>query len=236
MITPTILNLINNIAKNETMNSILTDDTSFAGVDNYSNEHEIDNEYETEDDIDSNIINELLHEPSEFHTPHQNNIRSSNKVEPGTENPETHDKTEETNTFEYGDDDSLDNSFNSISGINDLDLPKIDIHSDSMDGITNDNEDMIYKENTKHTTEYNADSNEVLQSNTDNITNETLNNTKRDVRTRQPNRNYRDFYQYYGQNEEQNQHNYEPEEAHVLMNIIQQYKDKAEDQKGICNT
>ena len=61
---------------------------------------------------------------------------------------------------------------------------------------------------------------------------ETQNETEKDVRSRQPNRNYHDFHQYYGQNEKHNQHNYEPEESHVLMNIIQEYKIKAEDEKG----
>ena len=156
-ITPNIINLINTIAKNENMNSILTNNTSFAGVDNYCNEFE----NEIDDNIDSNTINEILHEPSEFHTPNQNNnISSSNEIFDNTKvtihKPETHDKTEEENIFEYKNDDLLDNSFNSISGINDLDLPNIDIHPDSMDRIANDDEDIIYNGNT---TEYNTDSN-----------------------------------------------------------------------------
>ena len=99
-ITPHIIKLINTIAKNENMNSILTDNTSFAGVDNYSNNEITKNEYENDinDNIDSNKINEILHEPSEFHTPNQNNnISSSNEVfdtkKLTINGPETHNKT-----------------------------------------------------------------------------------------------------------------------------------------------
>ena len=112
MITPNIINLINTIATTETVNSILTNDTSFTGVDNNSNEFE----NELDDNIDSNTINEILHEPSEFHTLNQNNnISSSNEVFDNTKvtihEPETYDKTEKENIFEYKNDDLLDNSF-----------------------------------------------------------------------------------------------------------------------------
>ena len=115
------------------------------------------------------------------------------------------------------------------------------MHPDSMHGISNNNEDIIYKGKT---IEYNTDSNEVPQSNTNNITRDNLNEIKEEdthptdkIRERQPNRKYKDYFQYFSSQEGKFEiEEYNSQEAQLIANFSEMFEYKNHDQKGICNT
>ena len=101
------------------------------------------------------------------------------------------------------------------SGINDM----FHIESDNTNTIEVNKEN---DENITNTIEESTESDENIANATDSVkTNDkTPNKNQKGVRSRQPNRNYCNFYQYYGQKDGDKQQEYTPGEAYVLMNVI----------------
>ena len=189
VVTSTIINQLNEIAKKENMPNDLNIfyDTSFAGVDRLDNNDNNDNDH-----IDKNKIEELLHHPDKFQIPHHNNkLQVVDKINAqSTNNNENFDNTEEEIIFDYNESELFENNDIDVQNIFNEDQDgeqSINFDTNSNKIIEKPNEVLQLKlMNEKLYHDY-YDKNDI-----DNIT-ENNGNEESEIRGCQPNRKYRNY-------------------------------------------
>ena len=174
-----------------------------------------DDEYE-DDTIEPN--QDLLYEPNQFNIPSTNNSQVKYKESTSTNDPSN--KSQYDTYDAIPDKDETSNNDNQNHNINEI--YNMANHELREDEILELNDTFHIEPDKNNTIEENKESDENIANSTDNV--ETMdkmpNTNQKDVRSRQPNRNYCNFYQYYGQKDGDKQQEYTPGEAYVLMNVI----------------